>query len=64
MRMNRRESFAVGELVLFVAVWLLAMATTLSDYSGRSSDVAKSNDATSGVSTHGSPSFGNRSTLD
>lgn len=36
MRIQRRETLALGELVLFVATWLLAMATTLDDYQDRS----------------------------
>ena len=36
MRFQRRETLALGELVVFVATWLLAMATTLEDYRDRS----------------------------
>lgn len=36
MRFQRRETLALGELVVFVATWLLAVATTLDDYHDRS----------------------------
>ena len=36
MRFQRRETLALGELVVFVATWLLAVATTLDDYQDRS----------------------------
>lgn len=37
MRFQRRETLALGELVVFVATWLLAMSTTLNDYHHRPS---------------------------
>ena len=35
-RFQRQESLAIGELALFLATWLLTLATTLNDYNDRS----------------------------
>ena len=43
MRLGRRESFALGELALFLMAWMLAMVAALDDYAGRSNAAAKNN---------------------
>lgn len=43
----------IGELALFVAVWILSLATALDDYAERRSDAAKNSVAASGVESVG-----------
>ena len=49
MKFNRQETFTLGELLLFVATWLLALATTLDDYSGGRGEDSRNTLASSGV---------------
>ena len=48
MKFKRHESFAIGEFLLFVATWLLALATTMDDYSGGRSEETRNTVAASG----------------
>lgn len=50
MRLGRREIFALGELTLFVAVWMLAIVAALDDYHGRANVAARNSVAASGSS--------------
>ena len=50
MRLGRREIFALGELTLFVAAWMLAIVAALDDYHGRANFAAR-NSVASGGST-------------
>lgn len=50
MRLGRREIFALGELTLFVAAWMLAIVAALDDYQGRSKLAARNSVASGGHS--------------